>query len=90
MCGGGGDTPDMPATPDPTPIPQPSQSSPQVSSSEGQRAGKVTQLKKGLFSTIKTAPQGTTGKGVDFRKKKKAAAAGEPTFDSGEKTELGS
>lgn len=90
MCGGGSKTPDMPATPDPTPIPQPSQSSPGVSTTEGQRVNKVQQLKKGMFSTIKTSPQGTTGKDSDFRRRKKAPAASQQAeFDTGENKQLG-
>jgi hypothetical protein len=66
MCfgGGGGDTPEVPPTPAPTPIPQPGAVSPV--STEGQRANKIAQMKKGILSTIKTAPAGTTGAGSDL------------------------
>ena len=64
MCGGGGQTPQLPATPDPTPIPQPSNVNPQ--GTEGQKAQKNAMLKKGVISTIKTAPFGLTGTGPNL------------------------
>jgi hypothetical protein len=62
--GGGGHSPELPPTPAPTPIPQPSTVEPQAT--EGQRANKIMQMKKGILSTIKTAPGGITGSGSDL------------------------
>ena len=62
--GGGGKTPDLPATPAPTPIPEPSNVSPQQT--EGQRAQNIANLKKGILSTIKTSPAGVSGTGSDL------------------------
>lgn len=62
--GGGTKTPDVPAAPAPTPTPQPSDVSPQQT--EGQRAQKTANMKKGILSTIKTSPAGTTGAGSDL------------------------
>lgn len=62
--GGGPKTPDVPAAPAPTPTPQPSDTEPQQT--EGQRRKKQAQLKKGILSTIKTAPAGVSGTGSDL------------------------
>ena len=64
MCGGGGGSPSVPAIPAPTPIPQPSNVSPQAT--EGQRASKISNLKRGILSTVKTAPFGITGTGSNL------------------------
>ena len=62
--GGGPKTPDVPAAPAPTATPQPSDVSPQQT--EGQRQAKQANMKKGVLSTIKTSPAGTTGAGSDL------------------------
>ena len=65
MCGGGGEVPQLPPTPAPAPVPSvPSSVNPVAT--EGQRAAKVTQLKKGILSTIKTSPAGVSGTGADL------------------------
>jgi hypothetical protein len=62
--GGGPKTPDVPAAPAPTATPQPSDTAPQQT--EGQRQAKQANMKKGVLSTIKTSPAGTTGAGSDL------------------------
>jgi hypothetical protein len=63
--GGGGNTPNLPATPAPTPIPsQPTSTAPVQT--EGQRQKKISNLKKGMMSTIKTSPAGVSGTGSDL------------------------
>ena len=63
MCGGG-KTPQVQPLPAPTPIPMPSTVNPQAT--EGQRAQKVANLKKGMMSTIKTQPFGISGTGANL------------------------
>ena len=63
MCGGG-KTPELPATPAPTPIPQPSDVAPQTT--ESQRASRIAKLRRGIMSTIKTSPYGITGTGSNL------------------------
>lgn len=76
--GGGGKTPDLPATPAPSPMPvQPTSSNPQLT--EGQRAEKISNMKQGVASTIKTSPAGVSGTGsnlntTDVEKKKTLGA----------------
>ena len=63
--GGGGKTPALPATPDPSPMPtQPTSTSP--IQTEGQRQAKISNLKQGIMSTIKTSPSGVSGTGSDL------------------------
>ena len=66
MCGGGKkvETPALPPTPAPAPIPTPSNVAPQVT--EQQRAQRITNLRKGILSTIKTTPSGIIGAGADL------------------------
>jgi len=64
MGGGGPKTPELPPTPAPTPIPQPSDVNP--IQTEGQRANRTRQLKRGILSTIKTTPAGIMGTGSDL------------------------
>ena len=64
MCFGRTQTPELPSTPAPSPVPMPSNVSPVAT--EGQRALKIAQMKKGILSTIKTSPVGITGAGVDL------------------------
>lgn len=61
---GGGKTPDLPTTPAATPIPMPSDTASQLT--EGQRAGKIKNLKAGIMSTVKTTPQGAIGTGPEL------------------------
>jgi hypothetical protein len=62
---GGGKTPSLPATPDPSPMPtQPTSTAP--IQTEGQRQSKIKNLKQGILSTIKTSPAGVTGTGSDL------------------------
>ena len=71
MCWGG-DKPklDQPAPPAPTPAPaplvapQPADVSPQQTAD--QRRNRISALKYGAMSTIKTTPQGATGAGPDL------------------------
>lgn len=65
MCFSSNDAPKVQPLPAPMPIPSPApipqkvDVSPQVT--EQQRAARISQLKKGILSTIKTAPFGTLG-----------------------------
>jgi hypothetical protein len=68
--GGGGKTPDVPAAPAPTATPQPSDVAPQQT--EGQRQKKISNLKQGMLSTIKTSPAGVTGTGSDLNNRNAA------------------
>jgi hypothetical protein len=61
---GGGKTPSVPETPSPTAMPVPTDVNPIAT--EGQRANKISQLKRGMLSTIKTSPAGVTGTGADL------------------------
>ena len=76
MCFGGGKTPDVQPLPAPTPIPQPSNVSPQ--GTEQQRSSKIANLKKGIMSTIKTTPFGITGTGSNLT----SATPGKTTLGS--------
>jgi hypothetical protein len=63
--GGGGKTPDLPATPAPTPMPtQPTSTQP--IQTEGQRAANIAKMKRGILSTIRTSPAGVSGTGSDL------------------------
>jgi hypothetical protein len=63
--GGGGKTPDLPKTPDPSPMPtQPTSTNPQQT--EMQRGQKISNMKQGIASTIKTSPAGVSGTGSDL------------------------
>lgn len=75
MGGGGAKTPELPATPAPAPVPQAQNVSPQQT--EAQRANKISMLKQGIASTIKTSPQGVSGTGADLQQQgpKKALGA---------------
>jgi hypothetical protein len=61
---GGAKTPELPATPAPAPMPM--ATSPDVVATEGQRAERVRNMKRGILSTIKTSPQGVSGTGADL------------------------
>ena len=66
MCFGGKsqETPQLPPTPAPRPIPTPTQVS--TEKTEQERSRKISNLKKGVMSTIKTSPAGVTGAGSDL------------------------
>jgi hypothetical protein len=64
MCFGHAERPELPATPPPTPVPMPTDVNP--AATEGQRAMKIANLKRGILSTIKTSPSGVTGTGSDL------------------------
>ena len=61
---GGTKTPELPPTPTPTTMPLPSQVNP--AQTEQQRQLKLTNLQRGILSTIKTSPAGVTGAGADL------------------------
>jgi hypothetical protein len=63
MCGGG-KAPKAPAAPAPTPVPQPSQTAPQLTGQE--ELERRRKLKQGVLSTIKTRPAGIMGAGADL------------------------
>ena len=63
MCGGG-KAPKTPEIPAPTPIPQPSEVSPQLTPE--QQLSRQRKLRQGVLSTIKTRPAGTMGAGADL------------------------
>jgi hypothetical protein len=68
MCGGGGNPPPAPPpTPPPAPLPAaiPSDVNPQLTSQ--QRQAKISALKFGALSTVKTSPQGVAGAGPDIQ-----------------------
>jgi len=64
MCFGSAKTPELPPTPAPTPVPMPTDVNPQAT--EGQRASKIANLKRGILSTIRTSPAGITGVGSEL------------------------
>ena len=61
---GGKKTPTLPETPAPTTMPLPSQVNP--AQTEQQRQLKLTNLQRGILSTIKTSPSGVSGAGTDL------------------------
>lgn len=64
--GGGGNSPSVPASPDPTPTPSPVPTNVSSAQTEGERASNISQMKKGMLSTIKTSPSGVSGTGSDI------------------------
>lgn len=65
MCFSSPSTPaQLPPTPAPAPIPMPTAINTQIT--EGQRATKIANLKRGILSTIRTSPAGVTGTGSDL------------------------
>jgi len=88
--GGSPKTPSLPPTPDPSPMPmQPTSTAP--ISTEGQRAAKVTKIKQGMLSTIKTSPQGAYGVGRTIRTSPAGVTGTGSDLNSGEgKKTLGS
>jgi hypothetical protein len=64
MCFSKAKTPELPPTPAPAPVPTPTNVNPIAT--EGQRADKIAQMKRGILSTIKTSPAGVTGTGSDL------------------------
>ncbi|MGB1031737.1 MAG: hypothetical protein ACPGWM_03940 [Flavobacteriales bacterium] len=92
MCFGGSSkkepTPAPPPPPPaPAPVPQPADTSPQ-NTADQKRSG-VEAAKAGLISTIKTTPQGVTGKGPDLSASK-AGGSLEAMFPSTKKKTTGS
>lgn len=63
MCGGV-KAPSLPNTPAPAPMPTPTDAS--AIQTEGERSRRISNLKRGILSTIKTSPQGTMGKGPEL------------------------
>jgi len=63
MCGGG-KAPKTPEIPAPAPIPQPAETSPQLTPE--QQLNRQRKLRQGVLSTIKTRPAGIAGAGADL------------------------
>lgn len=63
MCGGG-KTPNVPQTPAPAPTPM--ASDPNAQATEQQRINKASKLRQGVYSTVKTTPQGASGAGPEL------------------------